>query len=151
MAANDRYDQLLVWSDGAARGNPGPAALGIVIRDAATATVVRQLGRYLSDRLTNNEAEYLAFQAAVLAAASLEPGRVTFHTDSALVANQLDGRWKIREERLRAHHDRIRELLTRLPAYSIVSVPRARNRQADTLANRALDGFPIDEPLRHGG
>ncbi len=145
MAAHSRYDHLLVWSDGAARGNPGPAALGIIIRDAATATVVRQLGRHLSDRLTNNEAEYLAFEAAVLAAASLAPGRVTFHTDSALVANQLTGRWKIREERLRPHHDRIRELLTRLPAYSIVPIPRARNREADALANRALDGSPTDE------
>jgi ribonuclease HI len=126
-----------IFTDGAARGNPGPAAIGAVIKDekgAAVATISRCLGA-----TTNNQAEYRAIIAALEKAASLGAQQVMLYSDSELVVNQINGRYKIRHAALRPLYSEVVKLAGRLESFKIAYIPRERNKEADTLANRALD------------
>ena len=129
--------EWLIYTDGASRGNPGPAAIGAVIFDETgrqVHTVSRRIGR-----ATNNEAEYQAAIAALEAALALGARRVELRMDSELVVRQLSGRYKVRNPGLIPLHNRIRYLRKLFDSVSIVHVPRAQNREADRLANEALD------------
>ncbi len=126
-----------VYTDGAARGNPGPAAIGIVVLDEAGHTVYessRTLGVH-----TNNEAEYLALIAAVQYLKESRVAAADFHLDSELVVRQLKGEYKVKEPRLKILHARATMLLNAVPKHTIRHVPRAKNARADELANEALD------------
>lgn len=126
-----------VYTDGAARGNPGPAAIGIVVEDE-TGRTVYESSKTIGIR-TNNEAEYLAFLAALQ---YLRESRVTeadFHLDSELVVRQLLGQYRVREPRLQSLHGQAVMLLNAVPIRTIRHIPRARNARADELANEALD------------
>jgi ribonuclease HI len=126
-----------VYTDGAARGNPGPAAIGIVVEDE-TGRSVYESSRTIGVR-TNNEAEYLAFLAALQ---YLKESRVTeadFYLDSELVVRQLLGQYRVKEPRLQSLHAQATMLLNAVPNRTIRHIPRARNTRADELANEALD------------
>jgi ribonuclease HI len=126
-----------VYTDGAARGNPGPAAIGIVVEDD-TGRSVYESSRTIGVR-TNNEAEYLAFLAALQ---YLKESRVTeadFYLDSELVVRQLLGQYRVKEPRLQSLHAQATMLLNAVPNRTIRHIPRARNARADELANEALD------------
>ncbi len=126
-----------VYTDGASRGNPGPAAIGAVVYDESgreAHTVSRRIGR-----ATNNEAEYQAAIAGLEAALALGARRVRLLMDSELVARQLGFRYKVRNLRLRPLFHRLLDLRNRFEALEVQSVPRAENRRADALANAALD------------
>jgi ribonuclease HI len=129
--------RYIVHTDGAARGNPGPSAIGIVIQDESGRTLYessRTLGIH-----TNNEAEYLALIAALR---YLKEARVTaadFYLDSELVVRQLKGEYKVKEPRLQSLHGQVTMLLNAVPKHTIRHVPRAQNARADELANEALD------------
>ena len=131
---------LLLRTDGAARGNPGPAGAGVVIEDASGA-VLREIERYLGIR-TNNQAEY---EALVLGLRSLldDPPRgdvpVTACLDSELVVRQLAGRYRVKDPALRARFEEAEALIARLPAFTVRHGPRSGNERADRLANRAID------------
>ena len=127
----------LVYTDGAARGNPGPAAIGIVIQDQTGHTVYessRTLGVH-----TNNEAEYLALIAALQYLREAKVQAADFHLDSELVVRQIQGEYRVKEPRLKTLHAQAIMLLNAVPKHSIRHVPRARNARADELANEALD------------
>lgn len=127
----------IVHTDGAARGNPGPSAIGIVVQDE-TGRVVYEASRCLGTN-TNNEAEYLALIAAL---EYLKESRVTaaeFVLDSELVVRQLQGRYRVKEPRLQSLHARVTMLLNAVPRHSFRHVPRKENARADELANEALD------------
>jgi len=126
-----------VYTDGAARGNPGPANIGVVVEDE-TGRTVYESSKTIGVR-TNNEAEYLAFLAALQ---YLRESRITeadFHLDSELVVRQLLGQYKVREPRLQSLHGQAVMLLNAVPTRTIRHIPRARNARADELANEALD------------
>ena len=131
---------LVLRTDGAARGNPGPAGAGVVIEDADGA-VLREVERYLGSR-TNNQAEY---EALVLGLRSLldDPPRkgaaVTACLDSELVVRQLAGRYRVKDPALRALFEEAEALIARLPSFVVRHVPRAQNQRADRLANQAID------------
>ncbi len=131
---------LVLRTDGAARGNPGPAGAGVVIEDA-DGTVLRELYRYLGSR-TNNQAEY---EALLLGLRSLldDPPRpaaaVTACLDSELVVRQLDGRYRVKDPALQALHGDTLRLIGRLPGFRVQHVPRTRNERADALANQAIE------------
>jgi ribonuclease HI len=133
-------DLLVIYADGGARGNPGPAAIGAVLLDPATtpptrlATVSERIGA-----TTNNVAEYRAVIAALEAAESFPARAVEVRADSMLVVEQLSGRWKVKQEHLRELHARARALLARYEEVELVHVPRAQNTDADALVNAALD------------
>jgi len=132
-----RQRRLIAYSDGASRGNPGPASIGGLVLDQAgnqLATISRRIGRG-----TNNEAEYRAAIAAVEAALALGASEVELRMDSELVVLQFNGRYRVRNPRLVPHHQRLLSLKSRLRRLDLVHVPRASNAAADRLANAALD------------
>ena len=128
---------LRLYTDGAARGNPGPSGLGVLIEDA-DGLRLRALCRYIGTA-TNNRAEYLALIEGLRAAAELRPDRLEVFLDSKLVVEQVNGRWRVKEPTLQPLHRQARELLTAFPSVSVGHVERERNRGADALANRAID------------
>ncbi|HSQ60571.1 MAG TPA: ribonuclease HI family protein [Acidobacteriota bacterium] len=126
-----------VHTDGAARGNPGPAAIGIVIQDEQGHTVY-EASRSLGTK-TNNEAEYLALIAALEYLKDSRVPAADFYLDSELVVKQLNGEYRVKEPRLRSLFGRVTMLLNAVPSHTIRHVRRADNARADALANEALD------------
>ena len=138
------FSRLVLRTDGAARGNPGPSAAGVVI-ERPGGEVVAGLGRLLG-RCTNNEAEYRAVIVALEEARKLGAEEVLVRTDSELLARQLLGRYKVRAANLKPLFKRARALLRGFRRSDVRHVPREENREADRLANRALDGYSdVDE------
>src|SRR5215470_1477965 len=123
--------------DGAARGNPGPAAYGVVLRRPDGAPL-ESLGKYIG-RLTNNAAEYHALIAALDYAAANGIRRLRVLSDSQLIVNQMKGLYKVKHPDLRPLHERAKKQAAALEAFAIQYVPREQNRDADDLANAALD------------
>jgi ribonuclease HI len=137
--------RVLIRADGAARGNPGPAAAGAVLIDASRpdahdpdcpplAVIARPLGRQ-----TNNYAEYTAVILALERASEMGAGEVELVLDSKLVVEQLMGRWRVREATLVPLHATATRLLARFDSWTLRHEARASNRAADALANLALD------------
>jgi len=133
--------RLVAYSDGASRGNPGPASIGGVILDEAGQTLAkisRRIGRG-----TNNEAEYRAAIAVVEAALALGASSLELRMDSELVVRQLEGRYRVRNPALTRHFQRLDALRRRFDRLTVAHVPRELNRIADKLANAALDGKDV--------
>ena len=129
--------RLRINSDGASRGNPGPAAIGATVKDEQgrlVASVSRAIGR-----ATNNQAEYRALIAALEKAAELGAQRVDVRLDAELVVRQLQGRYRVKNAALRPLYLRAAGLLGEFEGFTIAAVPRAENAEADRLANQALD------------
>lgn len=137
-AASSRSDRALrLHTDGAARGNPGPAGLGMVIEDGDGMRLWG--GCSYAGELTNNQAEYQALLAGLRKVAEWHPSRLEVCLDSELVVHQLNGRYRVRNADLRPLFDQARRLLAGFPDVTVRHVPRERNRGADGLANRAID------------
>lgn len=130
--------ELVIEFDGGSRGNPGPAAIGAVVRDAATGRTVASVSERIGIA-TNNVAEYKAVIAGLKAAAPFGARRLHVRGDSLLVVKQLRGEYKVRHPDLRPLHAEARALLRSYDA-QIEHVPRAQNADADALVNAALDG-----------
>lgn len=134
---------LKIFTDGGARGNPGPAAAGFVAYDDA-GNLRQKRGKYLGTA-TNNEAEYGAVIAALSYLRDLgnlgDTEKVDFFLDSDLVVNQLNGLFKVKEPRLREFLVQIRQLEGQLSPIKVSYsyVPRAQNFEADALVNETLD------------
>jgi ribonuclease HI len=129
--------KYIVHTDGAARGNPGPAAIGVVIEDEEGRTVY-EASRALGVR-TNNEAEYLALITALEYLKGVRPKEAEFRLDSELVVKQISGQYKVKEPRLQALHGQVIMLLNAVAKYTFRHVRREENSRADGLANEALD------------
>ena len=129
--------KYIVHTDGAARGNPGPSAIGVVIQDE-TGRTIYELSRTLGTH-TNNEAEYLAVIAALQYLKESRVSHADFYLDSELVVKQLLGQYRVKEPRLQSLHGQAVMLLNAVPKHTIRHVPRAKNARADELANEALD------------
>ena len=133
-------DEVVVYFDGGARGNPGPAAIGAVVLDPSSAPPTRLAA--VSERIgetTNNVAEYRALIAGLEAAAATPSRAVKVRGDSKLVIEQVAGRWKVKQEHLRPLHARAQDLLSRYEVVDLAHVRRGLNADADALVNAALD------------
>ena len=128
---------LRLYTDGAARGNPGPAGLGVVIEDDK-GTRVRGLCRYIGTA-TNNVAEYLALIEGLTAVSEWAPDRVEAYLDSKLVVEQVRGNYRVKNAALVPLYGRALKLISALPEVELRHVERAKNKGADALANRAID------------
>jgi len=128
---------LVLHVDGGARGNPGPAAIGVVISDA-DGQVVEELAETIGVA-TNNVAEYRALLRGLERAAALGAGEVRIVNDSELVARQLTGAYKVKHPAMRPLYEQAIAALAAFARWQIRSVPRAQNAHADALVNRALD------------
>lgn len=128
---------LTLHTDGAARGNPGPAGAGWVIRDGRGKSLAENC-EYLGEK-TNNQAEYLALLMALKQALALGGTKVKIFADSELMVKQLKGEYKVKNEGLKPLFDEARNLLRRFESVSVAHVAREKNADADALANRAID------------
>jgi len=128
--------KFVINADGASRGNPGPAAIGATIKDESgrlLASISQPIGR-----TTNNQAEYRALIAALEKAISLGARKADIRLDSELVVKQVKGIYRVKKAALRPLYLRVGELLGQLEGFTITSVPREQNAEADRLANAAL-------------
>ena len=130
---------LRLFTDGAARGNPGPAGLGVVIEDDQGLRL-RGLCRYIG-KATNNQAEYLAIIEGLRAVQDWKPDRLEVYLDSKLVVEQLGGRYRVKNGALAPLHRQAVELLQLFPGVEVKHVPREKNKGADALANKAIDEY----------
>ena len=129
--------ELIVYCDGASRGNPGPAAYGIVVTMRDGREILSE-GRAIG-RCTNNEAEYRGLARALEVVGQYQPAQVEVRLDSELLVQQMNGRYRVRAPGLAPLHARVQELVRALPSVRFVHVPRGANARADALANAALD------------
>jgi ribonuclease HI len=128
---------LVLHVDGGARGNPGPAAIGVVVSDP-DGTVVEEVAEPIGVA-TNNVAEYRALLRGLERAAALQAHEIRIVNDSELVARQLTGAYKVKHPGIKPLYEQAKHALDGFASWTITSVPRAQNAQADALVNQALD------------
>ncbi len=129
--------RAVLYADGACRGNPGPAGAGAALVNE-DGHVVAEATRHLGQG-TNNVAEYTALIIGLEAARQHDVEELEVRMDSKLVVEQMNGKWRVRDAKLRPLAIRAGELLAHFPKRRIRHIPRAENAIADALANRAID------------
>lgn len=134
---------LIVACDGAARGNPGPAGIGVQITTPDGA-VVAEIARGIGEA-TNNVAEYTAAIEGLTLARELGARAVTVRSDSQLLVNQLTGRYRVKTPHLQPLHRRVRNLVASFDRVSFEHVGRELNGEADRLANEGVDAWLAGE------
>jgi ribonuclease HI len=129
--------RLIAHIDGGARGNPGPAGFGVVIEDG-TGRPIAELSKFLGHQ-TNNYAEYMGLLAALQYALEYGAKALEVISDSELLVRQINGQYKVRNLNLLDLYKQAKSLIAKLEWFSIGHVLRGKNKQADALANRAMD------------
>ncbi|MBI2100592.1 MAG: ribonuclease HI family protein [Candidatus Vogelbacteria bacterium] len=144
-------ENFIIYTDGGARGNPGPAGAGAVVTDK-TGAVLREAHRALGV-MTNNEAEYQAVILGLetvkkaLGKARAAAARIELRLDSELVVKQLAGKFQIKETNLQPLFMKIwNKRVTDFPYLAFIQIPRSQNRAADRLANQAMDDNSLPSP-----
>ncbi len=137
--------KAILHTDGGARGNPGPAGIGVVLHDR-DGNVLGEIARGIGET-TNNVAEYTALVEGLELALDKGVTELEIFVDSELVAAQVKGEWKIKNDRLRALAVRARSLIDRFDRATISHVRRDRNADADKLANQGMDAAALDLEL----
>jgi len=130
--------KLIVNVDGGARGNPGPSAIGVVVRDESGGVLLERAEK-IGDA-TNNVAEYKALIAGINLARELGANEVDLIGDSELVVKQVQGKYKVKNAGIKPLHAEAKAALTGFDAWSINHVRREMNAEADRLVNEVLDG-----------
>lgn len=130
-------NKIIIHSDGGARGNPGPAGIGVVLNDEEGG-VIAEISRYLGET-TNNQAEYKALLAGLEKAKDLEAEEVACYLDSELVVKQLNHEYKVKSADLAPLFLKVHNLSLSFKKISYTHVRREQNKIADRLANEAMD------------
>jgi ribonuclease HI len=128
---------MTINTDGGSRGNPGPGACGVVIKDQ-NGHIVKEEGKFLG-MCTNNEAEYHGLILGLELALDLNADDVEILMDSELVVKQLKGLYRVKEPRLAFLFQQVKTLEERLGSVSYLAIPREKNKKADAIVNRILD------------
>jgi ribonuclease HI len=134
--------KLVVNVDGGARGNPGPAAVGAVVQDAA-GEILEERGERIG-KATNNVAEYRALLLGIERASELGANELELIGDSELIVRQVKGEYKVKDATLRELHGEVKRALRPFERWSIRHVRREHNAEADRLVNQVLDGADGD-------
>jgi ribonuclease HI len=129
--------ELILYTDGASRGNPGPAAIGCVINNLENQNL-QEYGEYIGSA-TNNIAEYRALLKGIDIALQFSPERISIFCDSELLVKQMTGIYKTKDANMRKFKEQAVEKLSGIKSYKITHIPRNKNKRADELANKALD------------
>jgi ribonuclease HI len=132
-----KNEKLIIYSDGGARGNPGPAGIGVVIETGEN-EVVETYKEYIGET-TNNQAEYRAVIKGLVLAKSLKVRQIEVRLDSELVVNQLNMEFKIKNSELALLFVKIWNLRQEFQQVTFKHIPREQNTLADKLVNQALD------------
>ena len=131
-----KYQKLEIYTDGGARGNPGPAGIGVVIWHGKQ--LVGTYSKYIG-HATNNQAEYQAVIYALEQAKRLKAEELDFYLDSELVVNQLNRKFKIKDKDLGTLFVKVWNLLVSFKSVNFNQVARAKNKEADKMVNQAID------------
>ncbi|MBA7599601.1 Bifunctional protein [subsurface metagenome] len=129
--------RVVIFTDGAAEPNPGPAAIGAIIKDKQ-GKLIDCISRYIGIA-TNNQAEYKAIISALEKAIKLGATHVEINSDSELVVRQIIGRYRVKNAALRPLYQQVKQLQGLLEGFTITHIPREQNAEADKLTNTALD------------
>jgi len=129
--------KLILYTDGASRGNPGEAGAGFVVSDGSGRELFAG-GRYLG-QCTNNMAEYQALLLGLLEVKRLQATEVAIFLDSELIVRQLQGRYRVKDEKLKPLYQQALQYLAGFSGWRVQHVPRAQNARADELSNQAID------------
>ncbi|KAF0132701.1 MAG: ribonuclease H [Candidatus Saganbacteria bacterium] len=127
---------LIIFTDGAARGNPGPAGIGVVI--FKNSKIISEISDYIG-KTTNNVAEYIALTRGLEEALLLGEKEVEVNADSELVVKQIKGEYKVKNEGLAPLHYNAQALIKKFKRFNIKYIPREKNELADRLANKGID------------
>lgn len=130
-------EKLLIYIDGAARGNPGPAGIGVVILDKDK-NKVKDFYKYIGET-TNNVAEYNALICALKEARALGAKDVVLHMDSELVAKQLKGEFRVKNNSIKPLFDEAIDLINSFQKIEVKHIDRSLNKEADRLANKGIN------------
>lgn len=136
--------KIIIYTDGGSRGNPGKAAIGVVFCNERE-QVIKKYGEYLGDNLTNNEAEYLAVIfalkkfKALFGKAIAEISEVEIRSDSELLVKQMNGKYKLSDEKIQKFFIEIWNLKLDFKGVKFKAISRERNKEADRMVNEALD------------
>jgi ribonuclease HI len=125
-----------LYTDGASKGNPGPAGAGWILINNRDSILVKD-SKFLG-MATNNEAEYEALILGLKNALSLGIEEIKIHMDSELLVRQLTGLYRVKNPRLAIYFQQVRDLLNKFSGYDIIHIPREQNREADAMANEAI-------------
>ncbi len=136
-------DNLVIYSDGGSRGNPGQSAAGYVILTSDESHTLERGGKYLGIT-TNNQAEYQAVKLALESAIKFDANNVKVYVDSLLVANQLNGVFKVKNKELWPVHEAIKQLAEKFDDITFTHVKREHNQLADDEVNKILDSQEAD-------
>ena len=129
--------ELTIYTDGASRGNPGEAGAGAIIY-GEEGTVIKKVKKYLGTT-TNNVAEYMALIIALNEALRLKGEILHLFSDSELMVRQIKGVYKVRDRKMQALWREVKKLLAQFIQYDIICIDRRKNKEADELANLAID------------
>ena len=135
-----RGEDAILWTDGAARGNPGPAGIGALLK-TPNGEVLSAASAYLG-QATNNVAEYKALLLGLERALALGVRRIEVRADSELLVKQIKGEYRVKSSGLRPLHREALRLLARFESSRLVHVRREQNSEADRLANTGIDSRP---------
>ncbi len=125
-----------LFTDGASKGNPGPAGAGWVLINDQNSRSIKE-GKFLG-QATNNEAEYQALILGLQRALSCGAQEIRIHMDSELLVRQLNGLYRVKNPRLALFFHQVQELLPKFTKHAIIHIPREQNREADRMANEAI-------------
>lgn len=128
--------KLTIFTDGGARGNPGPAGIGIVIK--SNGKTVKEYGSYIGVA-TNNQAEYKALISALETTKNLGATEVEVFMDSELIVKQIKGEYKVKHPELAPLFLKLHNLRVGFKKFSITHIPREKNKEADLQVNKAID------------
>ncbi len=126
-----------MYTDGASRGNPGPSGIGVVILDAKR-TKIKEVYKYIGEA-TNNIAEYAALVCGLEEAALLDAEEIVIYMDSELLAKQLNGEYKVKDEKMKILFEKALGILKNFKSFEIKHIDREKNKEADRLANKAIN------------
>jgi ribonuclease HI len=127
---------LEAYIDGASRGNPGEAGIGIVIKEKHH--TIKEISDHIG-KTTNNVAEYSALIRALEEILILGHKKAHFISDSQLIVEQINGNYRVKDENLKVLYHHAKTLISKMESFSIKHVPREKNKEADKLANKAID------------
>jgi len=136
--------RVIIFTDGSSKGNPGPAAIGAIIKDEQ-GKVIDSISQGIGDA-TNNQAEYRAVIAALENAVGLGASQVDMRSDSELVIRQINGRYRVKNASLKPLYQKVKQLQSQFAGFTITHIPREQNTEADSLANIALKWPPVTIP-----
>lgn len=129
--------KLFIYTDGACRGNPGEGGIGVIIKDDE-GNILKRISRYIG-RTTNNQAEYTALLSALKSVKDYNPEYLKIHSDSELLVNQMGGIYSVKNATIYKLYSKAKEMINKYLNVEFEHIPREKNREADLLANNALD------------